>query len=79
MYLDQRKAQQEKEQKENFEELKKWLASKQGKNFSPALQYIEHLEEMHELDKKELKEYKEFFSRLGKLTPRRSSTSDKIG
>ena len=83
MYYDRHKASKIKKNAEKFEELKKFISSRDENlnvsEWSPALDHILSMEMKISEQKKQLEKYQSFFSLMRELLPRESSTSRTIG
>ena len=83
MYYDRHKASKIKKNAEKFEELKKFISSRDENlnvsEWSPALDHILSMEMKISEQKKQLEKYQSFFSLMRQLLPSESSTSRTIG
>lgn len=86
-YLDHAAEAHDKECKEKYEELKKFISSLEtkGKNkgkvseWWPAYEHVKKMENTIERQQKKLQEYQSFFSSLSALMPRQHSIHDILG
>lgn len=83
MYYNRHKASKIKKNAEKFEELKKFISSRDENlnvsEWSPALDHILSMEMKISEQKKQLEKYQSFFSLMRQLLPSESSTSRTIG
>lgn len=82
-HLNQAQFQREKEQRDAYEKLKKFITSKDkdqkiNEHFFASL-YLESMEKTIERQNKKIAEFESFFYTLSKLTPKPSSIHDLIG
>lgn len=81
-YFDHAAAEQQRKEKESYEELKKFLSEPKGgklNKFFPALTHLNVMEHDMEKMRKRLQDYNNFFSTLRGLLPREHSVHDIIG